>query len=110
MQSPGGGEITPAETGTVVALRDLSREIWDFLRDSTPERRRQRYGDVEFDWDFRVNTTSGTVGWRDRLLGVFHSPYQPTEPAVFHEMMAHVPATWNRLYLSTSVPAKAARC
>ena len=76
--------------GTLVALRDLSREIWDFLRDSTPERRRQRYGDVEFDWDFRVNTTSATVGWRDRLLGVFHSPYQPTEPAVFHEMIARI--------------------
>ena len=76
--------------GTAVALRDLCREIWDFLRDSTPERCRQRYGDVEFDWDFRVNTTSATVGWRDRLLGVFHSPYQPTEPAVFHEMIARI--------------------
>ena len=85
-----------ARGGAVVALRDLSREIWDFLRDSTPERRRQRYGDVEFDWDFRVNTTSATVGWRDRLLGVFHSPYQPTEPAVFHEMIAHVTAPLER--------------
>jgi SAM-dependent methyltransferase len=27
------------------------------------------------------------VGWRDRLLGVFHSPYQPTESALFHEML-----------------------
>jgi SAM-dependent methyltransferase len=27
------------------------------------------------------------VGWRDRLLGVFHSPYQPTDPALFHEML-----------------------
>src|SRR4029077_18179285 len=34
-----------------------------------------------------VNTTSGAVGWRDRLLGVFHSPYQPTERELFHEMM-----------------------
>src|SRR5262249_44405219 len=29
-----------------------------------------------------------TVGWRDRLLGMFHSPYQPTDPALFREMMA----------------------
>jgi SAM-dependent methyltransferase len=35
-----------------------------------------------------VDTTGATVGWRDRLLGMFHSPYQPTEAALFHEMLA----------------------
>jgi hypothetical protein len=35
-----------------------------------------------------VNTTAATVTWRDRLLGQFLSPYQPTEPALFHEMLA----------------------
>jgi SAM-dependent methyltransferase len=60
----------------------------EFVRESTPERRRQRYGDAEYDWEHRVNTTSAAVGWRDRLLGVFHSPYQPTESALFHEMIA----------------------
>ena len=54
---------------------------------STPERLRQRYGDADYDWDYRVNTTSGAVGWRDRLLGMFHSEYQPTEPVAFHEML-----------------------
>ena len=53
-----------------------------------PAQRRRRYGDVEYDWDHRVNTTSATVGWRERLLGQFHSGYQPTEPALFTEMMA----------------------
>jgi SAM-dependent methyltransferase len=47
---------------------------------------------MEYDWDNRVNTTSGTVGWRTRLLGLFHSPYQPTEPALFREMMASLSA------------------
>jgi SAM-dependent methyltransferase len=65
----------------------LLRELWGFLRDFTPERRRQRYGDADYDWDFRVDTTSATVGWRDRLLGVLTSPYQPTEPGLFREMM-----------------------
>jgi len=65
----------------------LVREWVGFLRESTPEQRRRRYGDLEFDWDHHVDTTSATVGWRDRLLGVFHSPYQPTEPALFHEML-----------------------
>jgi SAM-dependent methyltransferase len=74
----------------------LARELWDFLRDSTPARRRQRYGDMEYDWERRVNTTSGTVEWRERLLGVFHSAYQPTEPAMFREMMAALPIQFDR--------------
>ena len=61
--------------------------LWEFLRESTPAQKRQRYGDADYDWDHRVNTTSATVSWRDRLLGEFHSAYQPTEPALFREMM-----------------------
>lgn len=46
---------------------------------------------MDYDWERRVNTTAGSVDWRTRLLGVFHSPYQPTEPALFREMMAALP-------------------
>jgi SAM-dependent methyltransferase len=67
------------------------RNLWAFVHESTPEHRRQRYGDMEYDWENRVNTTSGTVGWRARLLGLFHSPYQPTDPTLFREMMASLP-------------------
>jgi SAM-dependent methyltransferase len=77
-----------ARQGQAATLQDFLSELWSFLRDSTPEQHRRRYGDVEYDWDHRVDTTNATVGWRDRLLGVFHSPYQPTEPALFHEMLA----------------------
>src|ERR1700691_4568599 len=73
--------------GRTVATRQLLSNLLEFARDSTPERLRQRYGDTEYDWEHRVNTTSAAVGWRDRLLGVFHSPYQPTEPGLFHEMI-----------------------
>jgi SAM-dependent methyltransferase len=76
-----------AREGRMPASQHFLAAIWDFLRDSTPARRRQRYGDADYDWDHRVNTTSAAVSWRDRLLGVFHSPYQPTEPALFHEML-----------------------
>jgi SAM-dependent methyltransferase len=73
--------------GRLAASRQLLATLWEFVRDSTPERRRQRYGDTEYDWEHRVNTTSAAVSWRERLLGVFHSPYQPTEPDLFHEML-----------------------
>jgi SAM-dependent methyltransferase len=77
-----------AQRGFGPTLQIFLSELWGFLRDSTPEQQRRRYGDVEYDWEHRVDTTSATVNWRDRLLGIFHSPYQPTEPALFHEMLA----------------------
>jgi SAM-dependent methyltransferase len=73
--------------GYVAANHQFISAIFEFLCDSTPARRRQRYGDADYDWEHRVNTTSAAMGWRDRLWGVFHSPYQPTEPALFHEML-----------------------
>ena len=83
------------EQGAARTASLLVRNLWSFLRDSTPERRRRRYGDADYDWERRVNTTSGTVGWRARLLGLFHSPYQPTEPALFQEMMASLPIAFD---------------
>jgi SAM-dependent methyltransferase len=73
--------------GRLAATRQLLAALWEFVLDSTPERRRQRYGDAEYDWEYRVNTTSAALGWRERLVGVFHSPYQPTESVLFHEML-----------------------
>src|SRR6202158_453966 len=80
-----------SEKGAARATSLLVWKLWSFARESTPERRRRRYGDMEYDWEHRVNTTSGSVSWRARLLGLFHSPYQPTEPALFQEMMASLP-------------------
>jgi SAM-dependent methyltransferase len=74
-------------SGLIYGSWEFLRTLSEFLRDSTPSRLRSRFGDADYDWDFRVNTTSGAVGWRDRLLGVFHSPYQPTERELFHEMI-----------------------
>ena len=73
--------------GYFAATRRLAGVLWEFARDSTPDRLRARFGDADYDWDYRVNTTSGAVGWRDRLLGMFHSAYQPTQPEAFHEML-----------------------
>jgi SAM-dependent methyltransferase len=50
---------------------------------------------MEYDWEHRVNTTSGTVGWRERLLGVFHSAYQPTDPLAFRQMIAALPISFS---------------
>jgi SAM-dependent methyltransferase len=75
------------ETGFSATSRKLLAIVFEFLRDSLPEGKRQRYGDVDFDWEFRVDTTSATVSWRERFIGSLSSPYQPIEPALFREIM-----------------------
>jgi SAM-dependent methyltransferase len=69
-------------------LKQLAGLTWEFLRDSLPDRKRQRYGDADYDWEFRLDTTGATVGWRTRLLGMFYSGYQPIEPYLFREMLS----------------------
>jgi SAM-dependent methyltransferase len=87
------------EVKPLLALRRLLAVVRDFLRDSLPDRRRQRYGDIDYDWEYRVNTTSAAVSWRTRLLGLLNSPYQPIPPDQFREIMsalsAHLAANTN---------------
>jgi SAM-dependent methyltransferase len=73
--------------GRFSAARKLIAIGGEFLRDSFPDRRRQRFGDLDYDWEHRVNTTSANVSWQSRLIGLLHSPYQPVEPALFREIM-----------------------
>jgi SAM-dependent methyltransferase len=69
-------------------LREIGTDFWEFLRESTPERKRLRYGDVEYDWDHHVDTTSATVSHRGRLIAALSGgPYQPTDPEEFREML-----------------------
>jgi SAM-dependent methyltransferase len=80
------------EVGTATSLRRLLGIAYEFLRDSFPDRRRQRYGDIEYDWQHRVNTTGATVCWRTRLLGLLNSVYQPIPPEQFREIMSTLSA------------------
>ena len=75
------------QDGILTATKKLASALWEFARDSTPDRLKARFGDADYDWDHRVNTTSGAVGWKERLLGQFYSAYQPTGPAYFVDMM-----------------------
>lgn len=80
------------EFSTLASFRHLLTIGYEFLRDSLPDRRRQRYGDVDYDWEHRVNTTSAALDWRTRLLGLLNSPYQPIPPEQFREVMSALTA------------------
>jgi len=83
---------TAAAGGPWTATRELAADFWYFLRDSTPARRRARYGDVDYDFDTGADTTAATVGWRSRLAAaVSGAPYQPSEPELFAEMLRALP-------------------
>ncbi|HET8824346.1 MAG TPA: class I SAM-dependent methyltransferase, partial [Terriglobales bacterium] len=69
---------------TARALLAIGRE---FVRDSMPDRVRQRYGDVDYDWEHRVDTTSANVSWRARFIGLLNSSYQPIESPLFQEIL-----------------------
>ncbi len=84
------------QRGRVGTARFFLQEMRDFICDFSPARRRQRYGDMDFDWEYRVNTTEATVGFRNRLLGVFHSAYQPTQPDAFREMIGGLGMDYSR--------------
>jgi SAM-dependent methyltransferase len=80
---------TRSRKNVLSAMKEIGVDLWDFVRESTPERRRARYGDVEYDWEhLGIDTTSATVSTRARLLAaIAGAPYQPTEPAIFAEML-----------------------
>lgn len=78
--------------GLAGSLRYYTREFLDMLRDLTPERRRSRYGDIDFDFDHNVDTTWATVSLRTRLREwLSGGQYQPSEPAAFREMIEAIP-------------------
>jgi SAM-dependent methyltransferase len=52
-----------------------------------PDRARQRFGDMDYDWEHHVDTTSANVSWEARFIGLLNSSYQPIEPALFEEML-----------------------
>jgi len=82
--------------GLAGTLCYYARELRDMLVDLTPERRRSRYSDIDFDFDRNVDTTWATVSLRTRLREwLSGGQYQPTEPAAFHQMLDAIPVPVN---------------
>ncbi len=61
-----------------------------------PDRARLRFGDVDYDWEHRVDTTSANVSWRARLIGLLNSSYQPIESPLFREMLDSLGIDYNQ--------------
>ncbi len=74
-------------------LTHLGAELWRFAKDSTPEERRNRFGDIDYDCDYAVDTTWARLPITVRLREIFcERQYQPSVPDEFREMMQRIEA------------------
>jgi len=78
--------------GVVGALGYYCGAAFELLRDLSPERRRSRYGDIDYDFDHGVDTTWANVSLRTRLRELLSgAQYQASEPFLFHEILGALP-------------------
>jgi SAM-dependent methyltransferase len=71
--------------GFWATVKQLAVRTFDFFRDLTPSRRRLRFGDLQYDFENRVDTTWSNVRLGTRVREVFSGEqYQPIEPEQFH--------------------------
>lgn len=77
--------------GVLRTSAELVRGAFEIACDRLPWRRRLRYGDMDFDWDHRVDTTWSNLAVGTRFREVLAGRgYQPSDPLTFHEMMAQL--------------------
>lgn len=77
--------------GVLASAVYLGAQAWEVARDSMPDRRRSRFGDIDYDCDYAVDTTWARLPWSVRLREVFTERlYQPTVPDEFSEIMQHM--------------------
>jgi len=79
--------------GLVGSFRYLAGQVVECVMDSLPERRRSRFGDIDYDCDHAVDTTWARLPVSVRLREVFSERlYQPTVEEEFAAIMQHLAA------------------
>jgi SAM-dependent methyltransferase len=77
--------------GLLASVVYLGGQAWELTRDSLPDRRKSRFGDIDYDCDFGVDTTWARLPISVRLREVFTERlYQPTVPDEFSEIMQYL--------------------
>jgi predicted RNA methylase len=77
--------------GLAGSFRYLAEQFVECVKDSLPERRRSRFGDIDYDCDHAVDTTWARLPLSVRLREVFSERlYQPTVEEEFTEIMQHL--------------------
>jgi SAM-dependent methyltransferase len=76
--------------GLLGSLRYLAGQIVECIQDAMPERRRSRFGDIDYDCDHAVDTTWARLPLSVRMREIFSERlYQPTVEEEFAAIMRH---------------------
>ena len=71
--------------------------LYRLLRELLPDRRKIKYGDLDYDWDHMVDTTRANVPFRTQLAAALTGhQYFPSEPWLFDEIMQALPIDFKR--------------
>jgi hypothetical protein len=74
--------------GSWRALRELAAACWQAMHELLPSHRKARFGDLDYDWEYSVDTTRSNVGFGTQFLtGVTARPYFASEPWLFEQIM-----------------------
>jgi SAM-dependent methyltransferase len=77
--------------GLIGSVKYLAEQFVECIKDSLPERRRSRFGDIDYDCDHAVDTTWARLPVSVRLREVFSERlYQPTVEEEFAAIMLHL--------------------
>jgi SAM-dependent methyltransferase len=69
-------------------LWQITEAAYRFLRELLPDRRKAKFGDLDYDFDHSMDTTRANVGFRAQMIAALTGhQYFPTEPWLFEEMM-----------------------
>lgn len=74
------------------ALRELAAAGCRIGLELLPSRRRERFGDLDYDWEHEVDTTRSNLTFRARLLAeLAGGPYFASDPWLFEQIMQALP-------------------
>lgn len=79
------------------SLRELASATWDALIELLPSRRKAAFGDLDYDWEYSIDTTRSNVGAGAQLFTrITARPYFATEPWLFEQMIKALPIDFSQ--------------
>ena len=83
--------------GLLQTLKQETEALYRLLREFLPNRRKIKYGDLDYDWDHMVDTTRANVAFRTQLAAALTGhQYFPTEPWLFEQIMQSLPINFGQ--------------
>ncbi len=78
--------------GLWTTVKQEAEALYRLLREQLPDRRKAKFGDLDYDWNHMVDTTRANVPFRTQLAAALTGrPYFASEPWLFQQIMEALP-------------------